>query len=67
MPGSDEGRKVMFDAVLNSGARAVCSMTFLLPYIEQDNLYRSARSYAGCDPTGRDVFEMLTLQFTLTG
>ena len=57
--GSDEGRRKMFDAVLASGARAISSMVLLLPYVEQDNLYRSVRSYVGSDATGREVFEKL--------
>jgi prepilin-type N-terminal cleavage/methylation domain-containing protein len=58
-PGSDEGRRRMFDAVLASGGRAISSMVMLLPYIEQDNLYKSVRSYVGSDTTGREVFEKL--------
>lgn len=41
LPGAAEGRAKMFKDVMACGARAITSLTLLLPYVEQDNVYRS--------------------------
>jgi prepilin-type N-terminal cleavage/methylation domain-containing protein/prepilin-type processing-associated H-X9-DG protein len=44
-PGSAAGRTQMFQAMARSGAQAVSSLTGLLPYIEQDNVYKSTLKF----------------------
>ena len=46
-PGSAEGRHRMFSRVLSAGAAAVGRLTALLPYIEQENVYRATVPYLG--------------------
>lgn len=40
IPGADEARADMFRRVLHIGARTAANVVALLPYIEQENLYR---------------------------
>lgn len=40
--GADERRQAMFDEIVAIGARTVKGVVFLLPYIEQENLYKEA-------------------------
>jgi hypothetical protein len=40
IPGADEAREAMFRRVLHIGARTAANVVALLPYVEQDNLYR---------------------------
>jgi len=41
IPGADEARNEMFKDALAVGARTVAGLVSLLPYLEQDSLYRS--------------------------
>ena len=51
-PGAAEGRSRMFAEVLRVGAEAANRLSLLLPYIEQDNLYRATIPYlSDPDPT----------------
>lgn len=43
-PGADDGRRRMFNGILSRGAGAISRLTALLPYIEQDNLYKATPS-----------------------
>jgi len=40
-PLADEGRKRMFDSLMAQASQAVSSYYYILPFIEQDSLYRS--------------------------
>ncbi len=40
-PGAARGRERMFARVQRAAAESIASLVYLLPYIEQDNLYRS--------------------------
>jgi prepilin-type processing-associated H-X9-DG protein len=51
----------MLSAVLSAGARAANQLTALLPFVEQDNLYRATVPYlANPDPTVTSVLATLT-------
>ena len=55
-PGAEEGRRMMFQKALDRGARGF-GMVLLLPFIEQDNLYRQARGLT--NPTSVEQVFML--------
>ena len=42
IPGAEQERSAMFREILTIGARTVAGLVGLLPYVEQDNLYRQA-------------------------
>ncbi len=58
-PGADEGRTRMYNNILAAGARAYSSLVALLPYIEQDNLFNSARSDVESANSTVDTFNRL--------
>jgi prepilin-type N-terminal cleavage/methylation domain-containing protein len=59
-PRAGEERLRMFENVGHHAAQAMSQLVLLLPYIEQDNFYRSARAYVAGAPTQQDVFRKLS-------
>ncbi len=60
-PGASKGRSRMFSRVLSAGAHATNQLTALLPFVEQDNLFRATLPYlAHPDPTVSSVLGTLT-------
>ena len=49
IPGADEARDRMLQETYAAGARAVAGFAYILPYIEQDNLFRTVAGVAN-DP-----------------
>jgi prepilin-type N-terminal cleavage/methylation domain-containing protein len=50
--GAAEGRKKMYADLMATGAKAIASLTGLLPYIEQDNVYKSTGPFLkSADPS----------------
>jgi prepilin-type processing-associated H-X9-DG protein len=50
----------MFDELVAEGAKSISALVLLLPYIEQDNLYASARQYIESPATQQDVVNRLS-------
>lgn len=55
-PGSDEGRARMFQEIRAHGAAGIAQLVGLLPYVEQDNLYRELLPYANSPRAATDAF-----------
>jgi hypothetical protein len=58
-PGADAGRARMFDAVLAASADTYEQLLALLPYIEQDNVVKQARTNAASPNTAVDAFQRM--------
>ncbi|MCC6389850.1 MAG: DUF1559 domain-containing protein [Bryobacterales bacterium] len=58
-PGANEGRTRMYNNILAAGARAYSSLVALLPYIEQDNAFKSVRSAVESANSAGDTFNRL--------
>ena len=59
MPGAEEGRNQMFRKLKAQAARDIAALVYLLPYIEQDNLYSSIRPFLADAPNNQDVMNGL--------
>ena len=60
-PGAGEGRRRMFAEVSRTAAESAAALVHILPYIEQDNLYRQLLPYLQQpNPQVRGVLETLT-------
>jgi prepilin-type N-terminal cleavage/methylation domain-containing protein len=55
MPGSEEGRNRMFRNLMAEAAADIAALVYLLPFIEQDNLYSSIRPSLALAPDNPDV------------
>jgi len=55
MPGTEEGRNRMFRRLMASAVQDVGALGYLLPYIEQDNLYRGIRPFVQEAADNQDV------------
>lgn len=58
-PGADAGRAKMFDNILAAGAHSYTSVAGLLPYVEQDNLFKSSLSNSGSQNSALDTFSRM--------
>lgn len=54
-PGAEKGLSNMWDQCFQISARSVNSLVQLLPYIEQDNLYRQVRSSSSSTAAAQDA------------
>lgn len=54
-PGAEKGRVVMWDKVQEIGARSFNSTVQLLPYIEQDSLFKQARQSSSTTNAAQDA------------
>jgi prepilin-type N-terminal cleavage/methylation domain-containing protein len=59
MPGAEEGRNAMFRRLAAQAAQDIAALVYLLPYIEQQNLYRSIRPFIADAPNNQDVMSGL--------
>ena len=59
MPGAEEGRNQMFRNLMAQAAQDIAALVYLLPYIEQDNLYPSIRPFLADAPNNQDVMNGL--------
>jgi prepilin-type N-terminal cleavage/methylation domain-containing protein len=66
MPGAEEGRNAMFRRLKALAAEDISALGYLLPYIEQDNLYSSIRPFLAGAPDTPDVMSGLQ-QFSREG
>jgi prepilin-type N-terminal cleavage/methylation domain-containing protein len=66
MPGAEEGRNAMFRSLMALAAEDIAALGYLLPYIEQDNLYSSIRPSLALAPDNPDVMSGLQ-QFSREG
>lgn len=54
-PGAEEGRRKMFRRVLGVAAQEIGALVYLLPFIEQDNLYASLAPFLEQAPSNPEV------------
>jgi prepilin-type N-terminal cleavage/methylation domain-containing protein len=66
MPGSEAGRNAMFRGLMALAGENIAALTYLLPFIEQDNLYSSIRPTLALAPNNPDVLSGLQ-QFSREG
>ena len=60
-PGAAEARNKMFEELKSAGIQAINQLFYLLPYIEQDNLYRDTVPFLRSpDPTVHSVLRSMT-------
>ncbi|MBL8175611.1 MAG: hypothetical protein JNK48_13140, partial [Bryobacterales bacterium] len=59
-PGAERGQAAMWEKLYEAGARSVNSVGLLLPYVEQDSLYKQARPYSSTAAAAQDA----AVQFT---
>jgi prepilin-type N-terminal cleavage/methylation domain-containing protein len=57
--GAKEGRTRMYNNILAAGGRTYSSLVAMLPYIEQDNVYKSVRSGVESTNSTQDAFSRL--------
>jgi prepilin-type N-terminal cleavage/methylation domain-containing protein len=55
MPGAEAGRNRMFRQLTSLAAEEIAAMVYILPYIEQDNLYAQARPFIADAPNNPEV------------
>ena len=60
MPGAEEGRNRMFRRLKILAAQEIAALVYLLPYIEQDNLYKQTRPFIADAPNNPDVMSALS-------
>lgn len=58
-PGAEAGQRQMWEQGFQAAARGFDSLAGLLPYVEQDNLFKQVRSYSSTAMTSQDVFQRL--------
>jgi len=54
-PGSEKGRIYMWNKVQEMSSRSVNSLVQLLPYVEQDNLFKQVRQYSSTSAAAQDA------------
>jgi len=54
-PGADKGRILMWNKAQEIAGRSINSIVQLLPYVEQDNLFKQARQYTSTSAAAQDA------------
>ena len=58
-PGADARRQKAFNNILVEGAKSFSDLVGILPYIEQENVYKTVRQYAGSPNATQDAYTRL--------